>query len=95
MATDYKNYSIGKDISALFKAPELKIRKNVLYLVMSCQDFPGFKVEFGWILARERLFRETDEYKKVKDLADTFKFDFKDSITANQDPTVCPKIILK
>ena len=60
---------------------------------MSCQDFPGFKVEFGWILARDRLFRETDAYKKVKELADTFKFDFKDAITTNQDPSVCPKII--
>ena len=65
------------------------------FLVMSCQDFPGFKVEFGWILARDRLFRETDAYKQVKDLADTFDFDFKDSIMAKQDPTVCPKIILK
>ena len=62
---------------------------------MSCQDFPGFKVEFGWILARDRLFRETDAYKQVKDLADSFDFDFKDSIEAKQDPTVCPKIILK
>lgn len=97
MATDYKNYSIGKNIfrSVLFQATELKTLKYVLYLVMSCQDFPGFKVEFGWILARDRLFRETDAYKQVKDLADTFKFDFKDSITANQDPRVCPKIILK
>lgn len=60
---------------------------------MSCQDFGLFKVEFGWILARERLFRVSGAYEKVKELAETFQFDFKDSITTSQKE--CPKIILK
>jgi len=55
-------------------------------IVYSCTSFLFFKLEYAWILSRERNFRNTEKFNQVMEMAvNDYGFKTKNLIRCEQD----------
>ena len=59
---------------------------NIKIQVYSCTSFLFFKLEYAWILSRERNFRNTEKFNQVMEMAvNDYGFKTKNLIRCEQD----------